>query len=304
MKPLKRWLANHTNALCNASNTIIKQQTNSVSIIIIIGITLALPFSLLQITTKIKPITSQLQSGANIVAYLKTPTPKESIPLVKQLIMQNKSIKYAHYISPQQGLRSFAKDTGLQEVMQQLTPNPLPGLFQIKARYTQNKSAGLQKVVKQLSSIQNISLVQTNRLSNQRVYFLIHSAKRTIAALAVIFALSIIFIISYSIKVSVHKNRQEIRLLQLLGATPRFIKRPFIYRSIILGIAGGLTAWVISSTLMMWLAKPLIALGHTYSFNINIARFSVVQGCFICLISCLLTATGSLITLRKHARLM
>jgi cell division transport system permease protein len=78
------------------------------------------------------------------------------------------------------------------------------------------------------------------------------SSVRTIgAALVGTHVLITLIIILLIIGLKVSNRRDEIQLLQLVGATPWFISAPFILEGIIYGVVGGTLAWGVSYILLL-----------------------------------------------------
>jgi cell division transport system permease protein len=57
-----------------------------------------------------------------------------------------------------------------------------------------------------------------------------------------VFGLFAIILINSSIRLSIYSKRFNIKTMQMVGATKSFIRRPFIWRSIKLGMLGALLA--------------------------------------------------------------
>jgi cell division transport system permease protein len=63
-----------------------------------------------------------------------------------------------------------------------------------------------------------------------------------ILVIAAFFALVAILLINSSIRLSVHSKRFTIKTMQMVGATKRFIRRPFVWRGVRLGLVGAFLA--------------------------------------------------------------
>ena len=61
-------------------------------------------------------------------------------------------------------------------------------------------------------------------------------------ALSALFIVIAILLINSSIRLSVYSKRMIIKTMQLVGATKRFIRRPFIWKHLQLGILGAFLA--------------------------------------------------------------
>ncbi|HWI40144.1 MAG TPA: FtsX-like permease family protein, partial [Verrucomicrobiae bacterium] len=55
-------------------------------------------------------------------------------------------------------------------------------------------------------------------------------------------ALTVLFIVSNTIKLTIYSRRDELELMELVGATPLFIKIPFLIEGVLQGAAGGVLA--------------------------------------------------------------
>lgn len=62
----------------------------------------------------------------------------------------------------------------------------------------------------------------------------------------ILFALISIFIISNTIKLTVHNRRREINIMKYIGATDSFIRWPFVVEGVIVGLIGAVIAFVVT----------------------------------------------------------
>jgi cell division transport system permease protein len=86
----------------------------------------------------------------------------------------------------------------------------------------------------------------------------ITSVKRLGLALTIYLVIESILIILVIIGMRIAGRREEIEILRLLGATPWFIKRPFLIEGMIYGILGSFLAWGISYLLLLY-STPFLA---------------------------------------------
>ena len=76
--------------------------------------------------------------------------------------------------------------------------------------------------------------------------------------------LIVIVLINSSIRLSVYSKRFTIKTMQMVGATKQFIRKPFIWRSVRLGIAGAILALVELAAVI-------------YYFNTHFPEFSLIE---------------------------
>ncbi len=134
------------------------------------------------------------------------------------------------------------KDVIGEDFMQFLGMNPLQNSFDIylKADYVVNDS--ITKVERKLRQNELISdivydkqLVTLVNENIQRITLYILIASGFLAFIAVL-------LINSSMRLSIHSNRFIIKTMQMVGATKSFIRKPFIWRSIKLGVIGAVLA--------------------------------------------------------------
>jgi cell division transport system permease protein len=80
------------------------------------------------------------------------------------------------------------------------------------------------------------------------------------------FGLFAIILINSSIRLSIYSKRFNIKTMQMVGATKSFIRKPFIWRSIKLGMLGALLAIIGLAIILYYLDKyaPSLALLKDY----------------------------------------
>ncbi|HUH25358.1 MAG TPA: permease-like cell division protein FtsX [Flavobacterium sp.] len=88
------------------------------------------------------------------------------------------------------------------------------------------------------------------------------------------FALISMLLINSSLRLSVYSNRFIIKTMQMVGATKSFIRRPFVWRSIKLGLIGAVLAIIGVLALTSYVDKQLPTLGLMKDYQ-SIAIVSV-----------------------------
>lgn len=70
-----------------------------------------------------------------------------------------------------------------------------------------------------------------------------------------LFTLIAVLLINSSIRLAVYSKRFTIKTMQMVGATKRFIRRPFIWRSVKLGIVGAIIALIGMAVVLYYVDK-------------------------------------------------
>lgn len=159
----------------------------------------------------------------------------------KDYIAEANGEQQISYISKEEAAEDFIEETG-EDFRQFLGENPLHDAFVIRIKPEFYTAEALQKIkldVERLSGVFEVAYVENLVKS-------INENLTKISLVLVSFALLLIIIVTVlinnTIRLALFSQRFLIRSMQLVGATARFIQRPFLARSFAHGLLGGLIA--------------------------------------------------------------
>jgi cell division transport system permease protein len=89
---------------------------------------------------------------------------------------------------------------------------------------------------------------------------------------------------------------------QLLGATDGFIQRPFLYYGVLLGLGGGIVAWLLVGVAALWLRTPLSELVRLYDLTLVLQSLDARDSALLLGAAAGLGWLGAMISLRQHLR--
>ena len=208
-------------------------------------------------------------------------------------------VNQAEYVTKEDALntvKSWFKDR--QELIEPYTKN---NPFKASYVVTLTDLTKINEVYSQVKDLDNIASV---RLRDDTINKLIDIANgvRTVSAVILILLILIsVFIISNTIKLTVHARRKEISIMKYVGATNGFIRWPFMVEGIIIGVTAALLSvfflgiaynYVIGQTVGMVEKIQISLLQFSETFNILIIIY-LVLGIGIGTI-------GSAISMRKY----
>lgn len=177
----------------------------------------------------------------------------EQRQLEKSLAMAD-YVKSTTYISKEQAAELMKAETG-EDFMDFVGYNPLQNSIDVtvKADYvTQTYLDSISEVTAAKSFVDEV------RYDNDLVMLMNDNVKRIskwILAISAIFTLIAVLLINSSIRLAVYSKRFIIKTMQMVGATKRFIRRPFVWQSVKLGIIGALIALIGMAAALYYLDK-------------------------------------------------
>jgi cell division transport system permease protein len=97
-------------------------------------------------------------------------------------------------------------------------------------------------------------------------------------------------------------HRAEIEVSGLLGATDGFIQRPFLYYGFLLGLGGGIVAWLLVGAAAFWLRAPLGELVSLYDLTLVLQAPGARDSALLLAFAAGLGWLGAIISLRQQLR--
>jgi cell division transport system permease protein len=297
---LKMYCIAHLRANLASLGKILRVPFSSFMTVFIIGIALALPTSLYVMLQNARGLTQSWKSDSSqISVYLKTNLSRIQTQDILHQLRVNPEIANVTYISPEQGLKEFGKALGSEKVIGSLHRNPLPGLILVQPILSLRSPMAITHLLDTIKKFPEADTVQLNLAWLQKLQNIINLAQHIIYALGLLLALGIMLIVGNAMRLATQNERQEITILKLVGATNRFIRRPFLHAGIWYGLFGGIIAWIMVTVILRWLQMPVAKLASAYNSNFYLHSLNISSGICLLLISMALGLIGSWAMVRE-----
>ena len=213
-----------------------------ISVVVSISMVLFL-FGLLSFTiVNIKNVSTNFKESLTMSIYLKDEAKAVDLNQIKNSLVTSVFVKDLNYISKEEAVSIMKTEFG-EDFINELGYNPLINSFDINlvSEYVEDRK---------IDSISNLLIEKNNFIEDAQYDRDLASMmntnlkKTTMWMFPVTFLLIVIsvLIINSSIKLALYSNRWTIKTMQLVGATKRFIRKPFIIKNVFLGLFSSLIA--------------------------------------------------------------
>ncbi len=169
-----------------------------------------------------------------------TAKPIEIKQLQKSLALRQET-KTIRFVSKEEAAETHAKEIG-EDFMEFLGYNPLLSSIDVYFNASYVSPAFLNELQKTFEDKVYISEVLYDEPLVEILDENIKRITQWILILSAVFILVAILLINSSIRLSIYSKRMIIKTMQLVGATKSFIRKPFIWKHLQLGILGSLIA--------------------------------------------------------------
>ncbi|MCF6168460.1 permease-like cell division protein FtsX [Lutibacter sp.] len=225
-------------------------QSSYLSVIISISLVLFLIGILGLFVIKANSITEHFKEKVTMTIFLNDNAKKKDVEILKAELRKAAYTKSVTYISKKEAAKKYSEEIG-EDFIKFLGDNPLKNAIDISLKsafVTPEKMANIEKKLLVRSIIAEVvydkPLIEllTKNITRLSFWMLLFSG---------VFTLIAVVLINSSIRLSVYSKRFTIKTMQMVGATKGFIRVPFIWKSIQLGILGavisilGLVAFIL-----------------------------------------------------------
>ncbi len=202
-----------------------------------------------------------------------------------------------------------SKDEALTIMKERLKESQwlLDGLYIFPASYIVklndlNLNEQVQEQILQLDNVKKI----TNSNKTMKTLVAIGNGINIITIVILVLLILIsIFIISNTIKLTVHARRKEISIMKYIGATNNFIRSPFIVEGIIIGIVAAMLSVLLIGLSYNFIADKLLSSSISELIEFKLLGFNELFNLIIIVYLALgvgVGVVGSVISMRKYLK--
>jgi cell division transport system permease protein len=245
------------------------------------GVAISLPSALYLMLGNLNRLAGDLPAQPEISLFLAT----DVTPAQKNLIatrLKRTDIAQAQYISREQALTTLSSSQELADITAGLTENPLPDAWVVRPQAATPEA--LTHLASELGKLPGVAETHLDSQWIERLQAALAIGRTGVWLLAGLFAIALMAISSNAIRARVLSRRDEIHVSRLIGATNRYIRRPFLYLGALQGLLGGLAAGGVLALAGGLLRAPVAHLSSLYGTSFQLLPpTSIEMACVLAL---------------------
>ncbi|MDF2839121.1 MAG: Cell division protein FtsX [Evtepia sp.] len=239
-----------------------------------------------------------LEADNEFLAYIDENLSEDEAKAIQGKIEQIPNISQVTFVTREEAMQEFVKGKN-EALFQDLKPE----VFRDRYRIHVTDIETMNQTVDQVKNVPGVADVRA-ALEIAEGFVMVRNVASALAIILVVMLLVIsLFIIANTIRLTTFTRREEIAIMKMCGATDWFIRWPFIFEGVILGLVGGLVAF-----LLQWSIYKILhtAIANVANFNfiylIPFAEISQTVLIFFLSAGFLIGASGSVLAIRKFLR--
>lgn len=178
------------------------------------------------------------------------------------------------------------------EIKDLIDENPYSAEFEVKVNPDYASPDSLMKIQRSLECLEQVDHVVLPVEIARGISSMVSNVQIVLGAVAAVLLLISVVLIYNTVNLSVYSRRLVIHSMKLVGATPGFIRRPFVVSGLVSGAVAGLVASALLWLLAWWGTGQASSWGlemapfaQTWKYLAGISGVLVAGGMLLCCIS-------------------
>lgn len=262
-----------------------------------VAVTLFLVGVFLLAAMNINHFTHQIEQQVEIRVFLHNDASQDAVRALEREIRAMPEVDSVQFIPKDEGLTQLKADyRDMADLFEGLEDdNPLPDAFRIKTKNPQDTAP----VAERIAAMPFVEKVRYGKDVIDQLFQMTAVLRTAMLILVVGLALTAMFLIANTIRLTIVYRQDEIEVMRLVGATKMYIRWPFFIEGALIGLIGAVL--------------PLLVLTYGYDAFLSRLKFAfvsflpfedVVQPLVVLLIGIglVIGISGTLSSIRKYLR--
>ena len=296
------WANHHTQSARDTLGRLLAAPLATLLTVAVIGVALALPAGLYVLTENLRQMVGGWDQAAAVSMFLDREISADQAERLAGELAAWPELERVEVIPADEALAEFRQQAGFGEALDQLTENPLPSVLTLFPAAAFSTGDDLVRLEERLVRLPQADFVRVDTQWLKRFQAIIDLAQSGVLLLASLLGLGVLLIVGNTIRLEIQNRAGEIAIMELVGATAAFIRRPFLYAGAWYGLIGGLVAWLLVTLALMALQGPVSRLTSLYRSDFALSGLGLEPLAAILGGSVLLGLVGSWIAVNRHLR--
>lgn len=231
--------------LGEALKSIARNGWMSIASVGVVSITLLLLGSFMVISFNVALLTQDIKEQIQIVIYLDEACDEETRLELQRMLTLHPQMEEVRYVSKDEAMQRLKKQLGdrayLLDGIDTGEENPLRDSYELKTKIPED----IPLVAEEIADYPGVGYLDYGQGVVEPL-FQFTGIMRWIGLMFMAgLALTAIFLIAHTIRLTVYIRRKEIMIMKYVGATDWFIRWPFIFEGLILGLVGAVIPLIV-----------------------------------------------------------
>lgn len=295
------WRGQHARAFSASLGRLAARPWSTLLTLLVLGFALALPLLFFLVFNNAREVSGGLREAREVTAFLKPELDAKTATTLADELRKRTDVASVLVRTPAQGLAEFRQLAGFGEALDSLQGNPLPSVLVVTPRTSgiadTNDDPALIGLLK---TDARVDFVQYDAAWRRKLTDILHFGERIVIVIAALLALATLLVIGNTVRMDIHARSEEISVMQMIGASNGFVRRPFLYSGLCYGLLGSLLALLVVFAVEFALAEPVGRLIDSYAHRFSLRGVDAMVAAALIGASALLGWLGAFFATAHH----
>ena len=292
------WTRQHRQSFRASLGRLMARPWSTALTILVMGIALALPLLLFVLLDNARALSGGLREAREFTVFLDTRQDAAAAQRFADELGKRADVLDVVLRTPEQGLAEFRQLSGFSEALDVLDDNPLPSVIVITPRLDNHDAE--PPLLAELKADSRVDMVQYDAEWRKRLSAILRFGERAMLALMILLGLATLLVVGNTVRMDIQARAEEIAVVQLMGASDGFVRRPFLYAGFWYGVLGGVLAVLAVAMVELSVREPLLELLASYQNRFSLHGFGWRDAMMVISASALLGWLGAWIVSTRH----
>jgi cell division transport system permease protein len=294
---VRAWREQHRHGLLSSLQRLAARPLATSLTLAVLALALTLPVLFWLLLDNARSLGGSVDDARALSVFAKPDLDADAVQALAAQVRARSDVASVEIKTPEQGLEEFRSQSGFADALKVLHYNPLPAVLVVMPR------AEGAALATELQRDPAVDLVQYDAQWRQRLNAILASGGRAALVLAVLLALAALLVTGNTVRLDIQGRREEIAVMQLLGASDGFVRRPFLYTGFWYGVLAGVLSLIVIGLVEWALAAPLAQLAASYDHRFGLHGLSLAGTLVVLAGSTALGWFGAWLTATRHIAL-
>jgi cell division transport system permease protein len=253
------------------------------------------------VNTNLQNLTARWGEAAEFAVYLREDAGPQQVEVLQDLVRDSGLAASQHHVTKQQAAERFKQEfPDLSSTAAHLERNPFPASIDVKLRADiRSAEDAVEKLAQTLSSQPGVADVRYDRRWLSRLNSVIRFVRVIGIVIVSLLAIAAALTVANVVRLAAHARRDEIEIMQLVGAPFTYVRGPLVLEGVMQGGAGALVAIVFLAVVFAIgrarygaLVAEAMGLGSVAFLPAELCAILVLGGMFLGCVGGLIVARG------------
>lgn len=285
------WLSHHGYSIVASLGRMLRKPWATLLTVGVMALALALPLGLWLVLANMARLGGEVQASRNVDVFLKQDIDTTAAKSLGDTLRQRGDVADVVLVTPDAALAQLRTQPDMAAAIDALGADAaraaLPSVLRVSPRGDERLLADALRKLPQAERVQH-DLAWRDRLDAW-----LRFGARIALVLGALLGLGALLVVGNTVRLDIQSRREEIGVLQLLGASDGFVRRPFLYLGAWYGLAAGAAALGVLTLAWLGLREPLADLAARYGSHFALRGLDPLQASLVLVAAGLLGWLGA-----------